>query len=30
MEADYVPTVERMLKKASDPITVDEIRLRMT
>jgi hypothetical protein len=30
VESDYVPNIDRMLKKASDPITVDEIRTRMT
>lgn len=29
VEADYVTNIDKMLKKASDPLTADEIRIRM-
>jgi hypothetical protein len=29
VEADYVPNVDKLLKKATDPITADEIRIRV-
>jgi hypothetical protein len=28
-EADYVPNVDRMIKKLLDPVTADEVRVRM-
>jgi hypothetical protein len=30
IETDYIPNLERMLKQAEDPVTADEIRIRMT
>lgn len=29
VEADYVPNVDKLLTKATDPITADEIRIRV-
>ena len=29
VESDYVPHAEKLLKKAMDPMTVDEIRIRV-
>ena len=30
IESDYIPNLDKMLKQAQDPVTADEIRIRMT